>query len=286
MVDLNADGHKDMLTGCWTKNVFIFRGNAKGNFDVPEPILHRDGSAILPGSASTVFAADWDADGDLDLLLGNIDGEVYLATNEGSRKAYAFGPKQALRAGGQPIKVTGRDSGPCVADWDGDGQADLLVGTGSGDVLLFRNKGTRGKPKLVKARVLVKGSTDGIGTRTKVAVADWNGDGHQDLLVGDFASDRSKYRPPSPGEREAYSRAYQKDTKTFTQWREVLASKKPGATAKAKAERAAKILRLQKRMEEERNEAKKIVGERSNPYRGNVWLFLRKTEDRSGRDAK
>src|SRR5688572_19873862 len=43
------------------------------------------------GTASAVHAADWDGDGDHDLLVGDIQGNVYLLPNEGSRTSYAFG---------------------------------------------------------------------------------------------------------------------------------------------------------------------------------------------------
>ena len=90
-----------------------------------------------------------------------------------------------------------------MADWDGDGLADLLVGSGSGAVQWFRNSGTRTAPKLAKPVELAAAAGREFNvkklvapaTRTKPAVADWNGDGRPDLLVGDFTS--------SPGSSDA-----------------------------------------------------------------------------------
>jgi hypothetical protein len=127
---------------------------------------------------------------------------VQLVRNEGTAQKTAFGSPEKLKAGAAFINAPEGDAGPCVADWDGDGKLDLILGSGSGEVKFYRNEGTAAAPKLVSGVVLVdaapKRGEDGRtpdydkptrpGLRTKVCVADWNGDGQPDLLVGDFHS--------------------------------------------------------------------------------------------------
>lgn len=79
-----------------------------------------------------------------------------------------------------------------------DGKQDLLVGTGDGNVVLFRNTGSSKEVELASATALVTGRGHGsthqpgeIGSRAKVCVNDWNEDGKPDLLVGDFYSSDS-----------------------------------------------------------------------------------------------
>ena len=177
VVDLNGDGYRDIITGSWPWQLYIFRGTGDSGFATAEPILAKDGSLLNAGKASVVHAAGWDDDGDLDLLVGNISGQIHFIPNEGTARSYAFGEKEPLSAGGSPIRVDVGDAGPFVTDWDGDGRRDLLTGTGRGDVWWYRNIGKKGHPQLAPGRELVNASRAKIGKRTKIAVADWNGDG-------------------------------------------------------------------------------------------------------------
>src|SRR5207249_12016300 len=67
---------------------------------------------------TTLFRSD--GDGKLDLVVGNIDGAVFLLTNEGTPQTPAFGSAARLNAKGKPVIAEGGDAGPCLADWDGD----------------------------------------------------------------------------------------------------------------------------------------------------------------------
>jgi hypothetical protein len=186
---------------------------------IPSP---RDGQVGITGTAASPCLCDWDADGDLDLLVGEIGGTIYLIPNEGTPKAYAYGKPRLLEidAGTATVSLTDRlraavqggspnalrvqgDAGPFAADWDGDGKLDLLCGSGDGGVKWFRNIGTPTAPRLAAGVDLVpaqrndpsKPATEPQpGTRSKVCAADWNGDGKLDLLVGDFAM----LQPPKP----------------------------------------------------------------------------------------
>src|SRR5262245_39032925 len=181
-------------------NLFLFAGDATTEQKDGKTFIVYEGERTevpkgkqpgITGTASAVHVVDWDGDGDLDLVVGTIGGDVYLVENQGTAKEHAFAKeRKLLTAAGAPVHVEG-DAGPCCADWDGDGDTDLLVGSGDGSVTLYRNTPsadakTKGAPALAAAEILVPKSkmdwqsapTEPTpGVRSKICAADWNGDG-------------------------------------------------------------------------------------------------------------
>jgi len=298
VVDFDGDGQLDILSGSWPGELYVFRGKGKGQFAAGEKIKGHDGKEIKLGSASTVFAADWNGDGLLDLLVGDINGNVWLVPNEGSPGKPAFGKPRKLEADGKAIQVAHGDSHPVAADWDGDGKLDLIVGTGAGSVVWYRNVGTNKEPKLAAAKTLVaeipRDANGGgfkknqCGMRAKVCVVDLNGDGRLDLLVGDAGYTMTP--PPNLTEEEkaAVEKARQEYGKLFEKYQSLfeeqgrLANAPKEEAPEAKAEREKKLKEIQKKLQPFNKEAEKLIpamvkGQGKYEWFGQVWLFERKT---------
>jgi hypothetical protein len=333
LVDLDGDGHIDLISGSWPGEIFFFRGGPSHTFAAPVKLKDKSGKTInigggrfdsgnellvvgdatfeenargktviryedkvievpegkqglISGTASSVHAVDWNADGKIDLLVGEIEGRVYLVPNEAKGKGLAFGKEQGLHAGGKVIQVPAGDAGPFVADWDGDGKIDLLVGAGDGSVWFYRNVGTAREPKLAAGVQLVPPgeSTNGTdatreprrGVRAKICAVDYNGDGRLDLLVGDFARHRADRPEPTAQEKARARKAF---IDVREQYRE-LNSKLVGPKAvkdKVEKEKAEEIQALKKRMKE----LLKVAVPPKYEHHGWVWLFKRKPAKRS-----
>ncbi len=280
-------------------NMALFAGGVEYRKEGTETVPYYDGkklevpngkSLASTGTASAVHATDWDSDGDLDLLVGIVRGEVWLVPNEGTRTNPSFGLEQLLTVNGEPLRVPGGDAGPFAADWDGDGLNDLLVGTGVGSVVLYRNTGRVGQPALAEPVTLVPappteepGSEPTRGTRSKICVTDWNEDGRLDLLVGDFAMVKPKRPEPTPEERAKQEALRDEAVKLQAQGQEILKRiTELRLMSKDDPDRAQQqIKRLEQQLDELRPKLNEMVSQLQSEYEyhGWVWLFLRKPSE-------
>ena len=257
-MDLDQDGRLDIISGSWPGEIYLFRRRKDRTFDRPVTLTDKDGHNINVGSASSTFAVDWDEDGDLDLLVGTLLGNVYLVPNQGRLR---FGEERQLRASGRELSIPSGDAAPIAADWDADGKLDLIVGSEDGSVVWFRNVGKKGSPRLGKAQTLIPTSPVGWkgdsrrnagqwGVRTKPCAVDWNGDGRLDLLVGDYCGGFKGKADQTPQEKVEEKRALLKLpevrkrwSRTYQAYRKLLTSPEPESEAAQRA-RAKKLQKL------------------------------------------
>ncbi|MAF67329.1 MAG: hypothetical protein CMJ84_16935 [Planctomycetes bacterium] len=209
-MDYDADGDIDVLSGSYTGEIYLFERSANGELAQGRYLEDEGGGVLQTGNSVTPEAVDVDGDDDLDLVIGTRSSGVFVVINRGTRAE----PRWA----GEPVLLKTRDgsriegSNAHHADWDGDGVRDLIVGSERGGAGWHRNLGSNDTPAYGEAADLVarlpfeeREEADGPvapGSRTKVHVSDWNGDGLADLLIGDVQW-LWETLPPLTAEQEA-----------------------------------------------------------------------------------
>ena len=228
--DWDRDGDPDLVVGdedgriAWVENTGRLRPDGQPQFARPY-YFRQQADDVTIGALVTPEAVDWDGDGDTDLVCGSSAGYVSLVENlSGGPTEPGQTPRFAapvrLAADGQTIRImagpAGSVQGPSevkwgyttlsAADWDGDGDPDLVVNTIWGKVIWYETIGTdpNGQPLLTAARpVTVAWPGDGRAPmpegywwtptqgelvtqwRTTPEVVDWDEDGRPDLVMLD-----------------------------------------------------------------------------------------------------
>ena len=173
--DLDADGDLDAILGTWEDELRFLRNDATDG-SLQLSVADSAVVTLTRGRNATPALGDVDGDGDLDLFIGETSGTLNFYENTGSRQEPVF---TLVDDEFGRIDV-GRRSMPLLRDMDEDGDLDLVVGSESEGVSLYRNVGSVTSPDFVEAGLL--GIED--FRFASPALGDLDGDGDDDVLLG------------------------------------------------------------------------------------------------------
>lgn len=212
-VDWDDDGDLDLISGGCGGNIMLFENtgtptqpNYKGGVflqdDSGEPFFFNavENGGTVQGMEEQYWGylscvpRDVDGDGDLDIIISDCLGKVRWIENTGTRQKPVLSKNvRNFYYGNQPLVTPWRNR-PGVADWNGDGRLDFIVLDDRSDLVMYSQSAhnpevLENKRKLRKA----DGSVFHIGRLThpggqgrfNMDVADWNGDGRLDLIMGE-----------------------------------------------------------------------------------------------------
>ncbi|WP_297212448.1 FG-GAP repeat domain-containing protein [uncultured Flavonifractor sp.] len=176
--DVDGDGADELLCGSGDGRFYCYELlDNDARFSVEEPVFLTDEAGeplLVSGGHSAPAILDVDGDGVPDVISGAGDGKLYWLRGVGGLTFEA--PRLLLEPGMGQVQTF-----PETADMDGDGAADLLVGSAGGGLALYRGR-----------------AGGGFGDKQSIALpqelTDWaapcavdlNGDGTLDIALGTF----------------------------------------------------------------------------------------------------
>lgn len=212
--DYNGDGVYDLIVGIedWTEygwdNAFDEQGKWTrgplhgyvyylrniGTNDNPQfadaEKLVAAGKAVDGYGMPSPSLADFDGDGDLDLLCGEfLDGFTYYQ-NTGTRTEPQLAEGKRLTRDGTPLRMDLEMITPVAVDWDADGDQDLICGDEDGRVAFIEHTGRveNGVPQFNPPRYFQQEAKDvKFGALVTPVSFDWDDDGDEDLICGNTA---------------------------------------------------------------------------------------------------
>ena len=192
---LDIVARPDLVTGtkkAATGNFFVWYSQSSNNNEGFIPVTYSSGQAYTTTDAGDVQAVlTYDCSGGTypDIIVGSkstISGRGSVEVWQNSNTATPTFTRQEVypTAGGVPGGIMGEVTCMALADFDGDGVKDLVVGTKTGtymgEVMFFKCAG-----RVNGNRFIWKNTISSLdGAVTSLGVTDMNGDGKPDVVFG------------------------------------------------------------------------------------------------------
>ncbi|MEO8166654.1 MAG: VCBS repeat-containing protein, partial [bacterium] len=177
--DLDGDGDFDLLLGRDLQTFVYFRNTGSA----AAPVWTGNSTTFNVVESTTYWKNptlyDLDKDNDLDLIYGTSDGTIYYYQNIGTRTApqFQFNPNYF-----PVIRTAGNAATASLADFDNDGDVDMISGDWLGGFQYFRNDGTPTAPRFTKTTSTF--TSLNVSSYSSPVFVDLDNDGDKDIVSG------------------------------------------------------------------------------------------------------
>jgi len=184
LADMTGDGVKDLVVTDAANKLRVYRNTAASNaapvYAAYVFVKHVNGADFV--AADRRFdLGDWNGDGKPDLITGTFSGNVQLFLNTGTAADPRFSTGSTVFSDSYQLY-------PRLFDLNGNGLVDLLRGINWGNVVYWRDAGSRGLSGSVTLNITYSDGTSpglqGLTDGPVVDFGDFNGDGLPDLVMG------------------------------------------------------------------------------------------------------
>lgn len=176
-VDVDRDGDMDILSASTNDDRVVWYENDGG----PSPTFTAHVLVPAADGASSVYAADLDGDGDIDILSASAnDDRIAWYPNLSIHRSASFPVQSVITDTAQAARSV------YATDLDSDGDVDVLSASYYNQIVWYENQG--GSPPTFAGHVIT--ATTGGSDFATVYAVDVDGDGDMDVLSASSGNDR------------------------------------------------------------------------------------------------
>lgn len=193
--DTDADGDQDLVIGILSglcsnienkfDNLYFYRNIGSPEDETYTLESERLIESVDVGERAVPFLVDIDADGDLDMVVGNdplgiAGSQLTLFENQGSASSAEF---RIVDPDYLSLEYDFGAYAPVFVDLDNDDDLDLIVGGFNGRMAFLRNTGSASAPNYILEEE--RFFDIDVGQYIRPSFGDVDGDGDQDLITGE-----------------------------------------------------------------------------------------------------